>query len=102
MVSPQSVIGPHSVTGPQSVTGPPCPESTVVIPAIPDGRLFCSAEISTNLALQTAVRGFTGFLSAQMIQITERFQADALRATTVQFMCEHVDGYIGVECEARR
>ena len=80
--------------------GPPCPASRVVIPAIPDGRFFRSVVISTNPALQTAVRGFTGFLSDQMIQITERFQADALRATTIQFMCEHVDGYIGVECEA--
>ena len=82
------------------MTGGPCPASRVVIPAIPDGRLFRSVEISTNIAFQTAVRGFTGFLSDQMLQITERFQADALRATTVQFMCEHVDGYIGVECEA--
>ena len=86
------------MTGPQSVAGPPCPASRVVIPVIPDGRLFRSVEISTNLAFQTAVRGFTGFLSDQMLQITERFQAS--RATTIQFMCEHVDGYIGVECEA--
>ena len=97
MVSPQSVIGPQSVAGLQSVTGPPCPASTVVIPAVTDGRFFRSVEISTNPALQTAVRGFTGFLSDQMLQITERVQADALRATTIQFMCEHVDGYIGVE-----
>ena len=82
------------------MTGLPCPASTVVIPAIPDGRFFRSVNISTNLAFQTAVRGFTGFLSDQMLHITERFQADALRATTIQFMCEHIDGYIGVECEA--
>ena len=100
MVSPQYVVGPQSVTGPQPVRGPPCPTSTVVIPVIPDGRLFRSVEISTNLAFQTAVRGFTGFLSDRMLKITERFQADALRATTIQFMCAHVDGYIDVECEA--
>ena len=74
MVSAQSVIGPQSVLGPQSVIGPPCPASRVVIPAIPDGRFFHSVVISTNPALQTTVRGFTGFLSNQMLQITERWR----------------------------
>ena len=43
---------------------------------------------------------FTGFLNDPMLQINERIQADALRATTIQFVCEHVDGYIGFDDEA--
>ena len=48
------------------------------------------------------MRDSTGFLKDPMLQINERFQADALRATTIKFVCEYVDEYIGFEDEAQR
>ena len=86
---------------PQPVVGPPCPAPRVVIPTIPDGRCFFrSVVVSTNPALQTAVRDSKGFLNDPMLEIIGRAQADALRATTIQFMCEHVDECIGFESKA--
>ena len=84
------------MVGPQPVVGPPCPAPRVVIPTIPNGRCFFhSVVINTNPALQTAVRDSTGFLDHSMLQINEMVQTDAS-----QFMCEHVDEYIGFEGEA--
>ena len=50
-----------------------------------------------NTALQAAVRDSTGFLNDSVLHTNERVQADALRAGTIQFMCEHVYEYIGFE-----
>ena len=100
----QSTAGPQPLVGPQSLldlhplVGLQCPAPRVVIPTIRDGRYFFSNEvISTNPALQTDVRDSAGFLKDAMLQINERVQSDSFRATTIQFMCEHVDEYIVFE-----
>ena len=61
---------------------------------------FRCVVIGTNHALQTAVRDSTGFLNDPIRQINERDQVDALTATTIRFICEHVDEYIDFEVEA--
>ena len=81
--------------------GPKCPTPRVVIPTIPDTLgCFRSVAISTSAARQTAVKDSTCFLNGPMLQVNESVQAVASRATTIQFMREHVDEYIGCEGEA--
>ena len=81
MVGPQPLVGPSRCN--------------------PYGRCFYpSAVVCTNVAVQTAVRDSTGFLNNPVLQNNESVQADTSRATTSQFMCEHVDEYIGFEGEA--
>ena len=99
LIGPQSPVGPQSTVGHQPVVSPQSPAPRVVISTMHTWwtLLFRSIVVSTNPSLQIVLRNSTGRLNDPILQINERFQADAMRATTVQFICEHVDEFTAIE-----
>ncbi|KAK7478675.1 hypothetical protein BaRGS_00030060 [Batillaria attramentaria] len=71
-----------------------------VIQTSGDGRcLFRSLVIGMDSRLQIADRNKHGILNSPVLNVTEKSQADGLRARVIEFMCDNYDEYKNLELQ---